>query len=312
METNQIDTQKPKTNAKDFFLNLGAIVALYTSIISLVNLLFAVINKAYPQITAGYSYYGSQSISWPVSIIIISFPIYILLMWLLEKGYKAEPDKKNVGIRKWLIYVTLFVAGIVLAGDLVTVLYYFIDGQELTAGFILKILSVFVVTLAVFLYYISDIRGKLNSQYRKIWLTISVVIIVGSIVWGFSVLGSPRNQRLLKYDEQKINDLQNINNQIQSYYQMKDTLPAVIIDLAGPNTYFTIPMDPQSSKAYEYKKTDKLTYELCAEFNKSSNEQNKVLTPVRMNGIIWWTHPAGHYCFSQTINKSLYPKPIMQ
>ncbi len=44
---------------------------------------------------------------------------------------------------------------------------------------------------------------------------------VKSIIWGFSVLGSPHTQRLIKYDEQKINDLQYINSQIQSYYSNK-------------------------------------------------------------------------------------------
>ena len=96
---------KPKASAKDFFLNLGAIVALYTFVISLINLLFAVINTAYPQITNGYNYYGSQSISWPVSILVIVFPILVLLMWLLEKSYKMEPERKNslkiYGRRNW-------------------------------------------------------------------------------------------------------------------------------------------------------------------------------------------------------------------
>ena len=207
-----------KTSAKDFFLNLGAIVALYTTVVSLLNLLFTVINTAYPQITA-YYYYNSQSISMPVATLIIFFPIFILLMWLLEKSYTAEPEKKHLSIRKWLTYITLFVAGLTLAGDLVTVLYYFIDGQELTTGFILKVLSVFVVILAVFLYYISDIRNKLTKSSQKVWLIISAVIILASIVWGFAVLGSPYTQRLVKYDSQKISDLQNLQYQVISYWQ---------------------------------------------------------------------------------------------
>src|ERR1035437_968397 len=168
-----------KTSAKDFFINLGAIVALYVTVVSLLNLLFTVINNAYPQI--GYTYYGSQSISMPVATLIIFFPLFILLMWLMERSYVVEPEKKNLGVRRWLTYITLFVAGLTLAGDLVTVIYYFIDGQELTTGFLLKILSVFVVILVVFLNYISDIRNRLTSMSRKVWLDISLVLILGSI-----------------------------------------------------------------------------------------------------------------------------------
>lgn len=104
-----------QSNAKDFFLNLGAIVSLYTVVYSLVDLLFTVINTAYPQINNGYDYVGSQSISWPVSILIIFFPIFVLLMWLLEKEYAAYPEKQNAGVHKWLTYITLFISGLVIA-----------------------------------------------------------------------------------------------------------------------------------------------------------------------------------------------------
>jgi hypothetical protein len=235
-------------------------------------------------------------------------------MWLLERGYVIEPEKKNLGIRKWLTYITLFVAGLTLAGDLVTVLYYFIDGQELTPGFLLKILSVFVVILIVFLYYISDIRNKLNSKYRKIWLGISLVIILGSVVWGFSVLGSPRTQQLLKYDEQRVNDLQIINSDIQDYYRSLNALPAVLENLDGAPLngsprYGPLPVDPQTKQRYEYSNTsneNRTTYELCAIFNKASQgaaQSNIYLSPA---GYESWTHSAGHYCFTETVT----PNPI--
>jgi membrane-associated phospholipid phosphatase len=126
-------TNKPKISAKDLFINLGAFVALYTVVFSLINLLFTVINKAYPQVNAYYS--SSANISWPVSIIIIFFPILVLMYWLLEKQYVLEPDRQRYGVHKWLSYITLFLSGFGFAGDLVAVLYYFLNGEELTTGF---------------------------------------------------------------------------------------------------------------------------------------------------------------------------------
>ena len=307
-------TNSGRASAKDFFINLGAIVALYTVVISLLNLLFTVINNAYPQITNGYNYYGSQSISMPVATLIIFFPIFILLMWLMERSYVVEPEKKNLGIRRWLTYITLFVAGLTLAGDLVTVLYYFIDGQELTTGFLLKILSVFVVILIVFLYYISDIRNKLTPMSRKIWFGISLVVILSSIIWGFSVLGSPRTQQLLKYDQQRVNDLQNINGQIQNYYATNGTLPNTIEEMSNGNYYITQKVDQQTGKPYEYYKAgDDKGYKLCADFNKASDDKNASTPAIYSypyDGITTWAHPAGQYCFKQTINPNLYSKPM--
>ena len=296
-----------KTTAKDFFLNLGAIVALYVIVITLLNLLFTVINKAYPLINNGYNYFGSQSISWPVAILIIFFPIFVFLMWLLERGYALEPEKRKIAIKRWLTYITLFLAGLAVAIDLVTVLYYFIDGQELTTGFVMKVLVVLVVTLCVFMYYISEIREKLNSASRKIWLGVAVFVIGASIVWGFSVLGSPRTQRLIKYDQQKVSDLMNINSVIISSYSEKGILPEKLADV---NSYYTPVVDSQAQKPYEYKKTDKLTYELCAEFNKSSNEVDNYSTYKSNANDVIWTHPAGYYCFKQTINPNSYYKSV--
>jgi len=91
METQESQTQS-KTTAKDFFINLGAIVALGFFVGNLISLLFTIINKAYP-LTTGYDYYGSSSISFPVAALIIFFPVYLLLMWLLERGYAQEPEK---------------------------------------------------------------------------------------------------------------------------------------------------------------------------------------------------------------------------
>jgi len=303
-----MEPQKPKTSAKDFFLNLGAIVALYTTIIALLNLLFTVINSAYPQITQ-YYYSGSSSISFPVATLIIFFPIYILLMWLLEKSYAVEPDKKHLGVRRWLTYITLFIAGLTLAGDLVTVLYYFLDGQELTTGFLLKVLAVLVVILGVFLYYISDIREKLSSLSRKVWTLVALVFVVALVVWGFAVIGSPRTQQLIKYDQQKISDLQGLNYQLQNYYQMHGNIPSAIFDLDCAQSPSNC-MDKQTNKSYEYIKTGDVSYEFCAVFNKSSaDEKIPYTTYYAETGPNFSQYDAGRSCFEYKMTVS-QNKPV--
>lgn len=297
-----------KVSVKDFFLNLGATIALYTVVISLINLLFTVINNAYPKITNAYYYVGTASISWPVAILIIVTPILILLMWLLEKQYLVEPERKDSGIHKWLSYLTLFVAGLVVAGDFITVIYYFIDGQELSTAFLLKCLVLAVVTGSLFGYYISDIRGKLGSGSRKIWRTVSVLVVMVSIAWGFSVLGSPRTQRLIKYDAQKVGDLQMINSYVQSYYSMKGVMPETLADLMVVQ-YSQIPTDIQNGKSYEYKLVGQSAkaYELCAEFNRATDDSKTPRTSSPY-GDISWIHPAGHYCFKLSIPVNQYVK----
>ncbi|MBI5139512.1 hypothetical protein HZA26_02795 [Candidatus Nomurabacteria bacterium] len=299
-----MDTQ---SKAKDFFINLGAIVALYTSVVSLLNLLFTVINTAYPQVTNGYTYFGSSTISWPVATLIIFFPIFMFLMWLLEKDYIINPSRQNSGIHRWLTYITLFITGLVLAIDLITVLYYFLDGQELTTGFVLKVLVLLVVASGIFSYYLYDVLGKLTSKNRNTYRIVACLVILLSIVWGFSVLGSPRTQRLYKYDEQKVNDLMNINNEINNFYSINGKLPTDLFELS--ENYYLPLNDGQTDKPYEYLKKENTKYTLCAEFNRDSAQIDEDRFSETAYPYHTWVHKAGKYCFDQTVNPNTYLKP---
>lgn len=310
MENNQHNPSTgsgPSTTAKDFFLHLGAMVALYTVVISFLNLVFTIINKAFPEITTYYGYFRSGSeISLPVATLIIVFPIFIVLSYFVQKTYTESPEKKDLPIRKWLTYITLFIAGIILAGDLVTVLYKFLDGQDLTLGFLLKALSVLLVSALVFGYYLNDIREKIPSSRRKFWAIVSGIVILVFIIIGFSVIGSPRTQRLMRHDDQKVADLQNLQWQVINYWQMNGSIPETM-----PN----IEVDGQSQKPYEYRKTGTMSFEICAEFNKENNMQNKSLAegPYYKGGLMQndnWDHDAGKKCFQRTIDPLMYPTQV--
>ncbi len=308
-----------KASAKDFFLHLGAMVGLYTVAVSFINLLFKVINKAFPEVGASvYGWGAGSEISLPVATLIVFFPIFVFLSRMVHKIYIENPAKKDLAIRKWLTYITLFVAGIALAGDLVTVLYKFLDGQDLTAAFFLKALTVLLVAGIVFWFYIQDIRDKVSASSRKIWSMGVGIIILVAIILGFSVLGSPQSQRLIRYDNQKVTDLQNIQYQVISYWQMNGKLPTSLSDMSAAQPYNIIPKDPQSQTTYEYQKTDVMDFNLCAEFNKENMTNNLYygdgMVRVGIKGNIIqndnWNHPAGRACFSRVIDPVAFPTQV--
>lgn len=149
-----------KTSPKDVFLHLLAIATLYTSATSFILLIFEYINVAIPDpLTVGYyslsSSYGS--IRLYVASLIVVFPVFVFVSWFLNKSYNKFPEKRNLRVRKWLIYFTLFVAAIIIIGDLVTLIYNLLGG-ELTYRFLLKIITIFFVTGSIFGYYFADIR----------------------------------------------------------------------------------------------------------------------------------------------------------
>ena len=306
-----------KITAKDFFLHIAVIALLYTGTVALLNILFRVINVAFPQVTQ-YGYYDSASISLPVATLIVVFPLFLFLANVLRKGYAEDVSRKEYPVRKWLIYITLFIAGGILAGDLVTLIYYFLDGQEMTTAFLLKVLSVLVVIGSIFGYYLDDLKDRLTDTRRNIWRVVAGLLVVGSIVAGFSVLGTPTSQRMLRYDAQKTSDLQNIQWQIVNYWQQKGVLPVSLVELEDPISGFIVPMDPQTQAPYEYKRKNNLSFELCAEFNKESQIINgstprmpQIAYPEPMGKVggigDTWQHEAGRTCFERTIDPELYP-----
>ncbi len=314
------DTQ-PRSHAKDVFLNLASMITLYSAAAALLNLLFTVINKGYPRVTEYYSYYNNtSSISFPVATLIIVFPLYVLFMWLIEKDLATSTDARGSGIRKWLIYITLFISGGLVVGDLVAVVYYFIDGQELTAGFLLKVLSILVVAGGVFWYYITDIRNKLTPSLRKTSALVALIGVILAIIVGFMVIGSPRTQRLVKYDEIKRSNLQNLASEIRYFYERSNVLPASITELSQTNSYGSgMYTDPQSNEPYVYKVIDPTTFEVCAEFNFDSgsdiaythSQAYERPVPYGMKepviSDVWNEYKAGEHCFRQVVIPSSVP-----
>ena len=206
----------------------------------------------------------------------------------------------------WLTFFSLFVAGIILVGDLVMVLYKFLDGQDLTAAFLLKALVVILVTGGVFGFYLQDIRDRVSPGKRKMWAIGAGVIIIISIILGFGILGSPQNQRLIRQDNQKITDLQNLQWQVISYWQMNGEIPE-----SWPNMI----ADSQTDKPYEYKKTGAMTFELCAEFNReSATDQNYAIRLEYPKGGMMqndnWSHSVGRHCFEKVIDPIAYPTQV--
>lgn len=312
MDNLMTGASKPKLTPKDFFLHLGVMATLYAVIIALLNLLFRVINVAYPQVNWN-NYYQSSSISLQVAVLIIVFPLLVLLAIFVGRSYRREPEKRQLWVRRWLWMLTLFVAGIALVADLITLLYYFLDGRELTTAFLLKVLAVLVVTAGVFGYVLQDLRDRLTSGGRRIWTIVTALALLVAIVLGFAVIGSPQSQRLRRYDDQKVNDLANIQSQVINYWQTKGRLPKTLAELRDPLSGFTLPLDPQMGKDYVYKLGEGKAFELCANFNlesqKFSTTKENFARPYYVGDPMSenWQHSTGQVCFKRVIDPELYP-----
>lgn len=302
------------SSPKDFFLHLAAIVALYAVAVSFLVVVFQSVNIIIPdQLSSSYAIIHEQNmIRWSLAMLIIIFPLFLGANKLLNKAYKENPIVKELRIRKWLLYFTLFAAAAIIAGDLVTLIFNFLNG-ELTLRFILKIFAVLLVAGIIGVYYMRDIKNAFKEKEIKIWVYIVSIIMIATIVFGFLLVGSPSEERARRFDEQRVQDLQTIQSQVLSYWINTGTIPQDMKTLEDPLSGFPIPTDPETNEPYFYEVLEKQKFSLCAEFTKESMEENSLVegpvVPVKYDLITDsnWKHGIGRTCFERTIDENKYP-----
>lgn len=310
-----MDNQNEKVSPKHVFLHLFSISMLYLMTINVLTLIFQFINQVIKDPLVFGSddftlYYSHNLVRFALASIIIVFPLFIWGSWYLNKIYLKIPQVRQMKTRKWLIYLTLFIVALVIVGDFIRIVWGFLGG-EITLRFILKAFAVFITSGCIFSYYLWDVRREAPSKRSKYFAWLTGVVILILIVFGFVLIGSPKQERLMRFDYQRISSLQEIQYQIINYWQSKERLPQKLQDLEDPISGFVAPRDPQSGKSYEYVIKGDNVFELCAEFNLPNNNQPNIaepkVLPVIISSVSNWNHPAGSFCFERTIDKELYP-----
>jgi len=148
----------PSVSARDAFLYVVMFATLILSAYSLGDMLFDLINRAFPDPADRYPEYTIQAIRWSLSSVIVAFPVFLYAAWLIARRIRRDPTKRTSRVRRQLTYVTLFIACCALIGDVTTVVYNFLGG-ELTVRFVLKALTVAVIAGTAFSYYLWDLRA---------------------------------------------------------------------------------------------------------------------------------------------------------
>ena len=142
----------------------------------------------------------------------------------------------------------------------------------------------------------------------RIFIPIILVVVAAVIATGFFLIGSPKEQRLLRFDEQRVQALQVLQGEILNYYQVTRHLPEKLSDIVDPTRNISIPQDPETGAEYNYQVKSSEDFELCADFNRPSPDVfvSGSRTPYGYSDESW-IHPAGHYCFDRPFKKEFYP-----
>lgn len=145
-------------SAREAFFYLLFFILLAVVAVNLGSLVFALIDTAVVDRIERTEYWGTRldsQIRGAIAGLIVGTPIFLWLARILLKARKANTALQRSRIRKWLIYVSLVIAGAVLVGDAISLVYNFLSG-DLTLRFTLKSITVAAIAGSIFGYFITN------------------------------------------------------------------------------------------------------------------------------------------------------------
>jgi len=291
-----------KSTALDAFLNLLTLITLGWFSISLGRLLFVIIEKTVGDSKDNFFYMmGSNPFSWPIASLLIITPIFLAISGVLHRQYKNNRLEKGA-IYRWLTYFMLLISALVIAGDLIKLVDNLLSG-DYKIDTILKILTVLVISVGIFLYYWYDLKRE-DYQRRSALAQVAfygvIVVTLASIVGGFMVADSPKVAREKKMDAERVAHLDQLSYTLEDYYRQNEGLPENLSEKR-----FAQFVDPENKQPYEYRKIEKNSYELCATFTRESPPIPEEIFGVRVpavNDRDWRFHEAGRQCYERKID----------
>ncbi|OGJ62081.1 hypothetical protein A3C37_01545 [Candidatus Peribacteria bacterium RIFCSPHIGHO2_02_FULL_53_20] len=300
-----VPTPPDAGGARDAFFHLLAFAGLYTSVVSFILLAFAYINRWFPD--AALERYATDesfrdSIRWPLAALIVAFPIFLWMTRLLVKEMRSHSEKQSSGVRRWLTYLTLFVAASVLMGDLITLVFSLLSG-DITVRFLLKVVVVFLVAGGVFTYYFYALRKPVSEHgsLHRNYAFGSIAVVALTIVYGLFMAGSPGTERDRKIDAQRLAEIRVIADATLSIVYGNDRwskpmpsplsslqpLPESLEAIASETVSQRVPTTDPEGIPYEYRIDDRTHFSVCSTFHFDDQEQ---YAP-------FWNHPAGEHCY---------------
>jgi len=302
-------------SAKEAFLFLMLFSTLYTAVFALGAVLFDLINIYLPDPgEAVLRWVGS--LRFGIASVVVSFPIFLFISRVIVRENLRNPGQRISPVRRWLTYLTLFVASTSIVADLITLIVRFLSG-DLTLRFGLKVLVVAVLAGIVFFYYLRDLRRDEtapSAEYRSTqsakWLFAAMIMAVLLIIgFGFRAAGSPMKARLYAQDNQRIGDLADICRRVELYYMNKGVLPESLDACdVSPDTFIAKKSDRVTGEPYGYRVIDATHFEVGAVFVMPAPPDSPQAAIGTFSGNMagtpgFWQHGAGRTTFTVDATK---------
>jgi hypothetical protein len=221
---------------------------------------------------------------------------------------EKDPGLGISPIRRWLTYLTLFVAVAVLLTDLIFLVLRLLEG-DLTSRFLLKVVITGSLSGGVILHYLKELRlGESDKQLVPSFLSAAQLkgLLIGligiSVAGAIYVSGGPVKARYLAQDQQRVKDLRSIYYDVDQFYQSEGRLPTELDELdKSPATFIDNKKDLITGTPYGYAVIDANTIRLSSDFHLPSPKRESSQgsrSYYKASDDSFWNHGAGTHSFT--------------
>lgn len=293
---------------------LLVLVVLSMSATSLGMLLFDMVNVYLPDpLRLICSYDGcASSINAEIAVLLVAFPVLVWAWRFLQRDLRENPGKSDLWVRRWLLYLSLFVSGITAIIDIIALVQSWLNG-DLTQQFLLKVVIVLAIALAIFYYFLRELHPQKGRNGSRLVAWGAIAVVIASLAVGINA-SAPWDARERASDMQRVNDLGMLQSEIVNFWIAKSRLPVALGELEDSVSGFKVPVDPLTGDAYSYEKTNSATFNLCATFVTATVGSGKTTVPRPVSNQYLgdpyssdWSHGVGRMCFERKIDPQLYP-----
>ncbi len=293
-------------SAREAFLHLVLFATLYIFAFDVGALLFVLIEMRWFDPAAMNDGRGAlETLRWSTSGVVTALPIFLWTHFVVERALVREPEKRSSGVRRWLTYLTLFVAALVLIANFTGLVSNALAG-ELSARVVLKALVVFAIAGVVFGHYLGGLRREeadADARPRRAsWLgRLGIAAAALAAVAGLFHAGSPHSARGRQLDTRRLDDLEQLESEVRLYYSTRHVLPARLTDVPARDYAELGRRDPITGRAYAYARVDSLVFRLGATFATADTlrADGRPIDPE-------WRHAAGPATFRFEVGRGDY------
>lgn len=290
---NELIKSEKVNPAFHLFLYLAMFFSLGFVIFGTIGILFSFIEESFSTDTR---IFYQEYLRSAIAALVIATPIYYSILYVINKKLTKGEIKATSPIRKVITYIAVFIFFAMSIGSLVSLLNGYLSG-ELVKVSLFKTLAFLTISVLMLGFYFWEIRRtSFDKKNFNTFFLNSLFVALLVIVLGFVTVDSPSVTRKKNQDRDIINAMSSAKVRIDNFYANNERL-------MSSDEFNDIELNKEVEDKIKYNVLGDKDYELCSEFNYSS-EEGYIYEYMKNE----WRFPAGEHCFKLKV-QSVGPIP---